>query len=144
MLKNLDYQIAKFTIFEPMVQMQVKKRERGQGEKEKDFQSYALRAKKIKIDLEWLKNKLRIEISSKIPKKDKKIGKGDRDREKKKVDLELLLRELIKVVDHVSVQLDPKFGHTGIHWEEKRLGHLGFPFLDFQLISFVDPKPFEL
>ena len=86
MLKNLDYQIAKFTIFEPMVQMQVKNRKRGQGEKEKDFQSYALRAKKIKIDLEWLKNKLRIEISSKIPKKDKKIWKGDR--EKKKVDLE--------------------------------------------------------
>ena len=82
MLKNLDYQIAKFTIFEPMVQMQVKNRKRGQGEK--DFQSYALRAKKIKIDLEWLKNKLRIEISSKIPKKDKKIGKGDRDEEKKK------------------------------------------------------------
>ena len=94
MLKNLDYQIAKFTIFEPMVQMQVKNRKRGQGEK--DFQSYALRAKKIKIDLEWLKNKLRIEISSKIPKKDKKIGKGDEDREKKKVDLELLLRELKK------------------------------------------------
>ena len=43
-----------------------------------------MRAKKIKIDLEWLKNKLRIEISSKIPKKDKKIGKGDRDEEKKK------------------------------------------------------------
>ena len=31
-----------------------------------------------------------------------------------------------------------------IHWEEQRLGHLGFQFSDFQLKSFVDPKPVEL
>ena len=33
---------------------------------------------------------------------------------------------------------------TQIHWKEKRLGHFGFPFSDFQLKSFVDLKPVEL
>ena len=31
-----------------------------------------------------------------------------------------------------------------IHSQEKRSGHLGFPFSDFQVKSFVDPKPVEL
>ena len=33
---------------------------------------------------------------------------------------------------------------TKLHWDQKRSGHLGFQFLDFQLKSFVDPKPVEL
>ena len=33
---------------------------------------------------------------------------------------------------------------TYIHWVQKRSGHLGFQISDFQLKSFVDPKPVEL
>ena len=33
---------------------------------------------------------------------------------------------------------------VSVHWDQKRLGHFGFQFSDFQLKSFVDPKPIEL
>ena len=34
--------------------------------------------------------------------------------------------------------------NTYLHWVQKRSGHLGFQISDFQLKSFVDPKPVEL
>ena len=40
--------------------------------------------------------------------------------------------------------LDFRFGFLGVTLGRIKIGHLGFQFSDFQLKSFMDPKPVEL